>query len=76
MIEDFIVNLMKNSKKYLYALFGMVFGILFIEYGFFKTLIPISMTVLGFKLADTYFKEKILVKIFELFERLKKNLNK
>ncbi len=76
MAESLIEIVVKNFKKYLYALFGLVVGVLFVEYGFLKTILIVSLVILCFKLGDIEFKEKILTKIFEGFKRLKKNLSK
>lgn len=59
MLENIIESFILNFKKYLYAIIGLVTGILLVEYGIIKTLFIILLSFLGFKLGDKAFQDKI-----------------
>lgn len=59
MLEKIIENLILNFKKYLYAILGLVVGILLVEYGLLKTIFILILASIGFKLGDKTFQEKL-----------------
>lgn len=59
MLEKIIENFILNFKKYLYAVLGLVIGVLLVEYGMLKTIFILFLAFIGFKLGDRGFQEKL-----------------
>ncbi|MGL6025258.1 MAG: DUF2273 domain-containing protein [Cetobacterium sp.] len=59
MLEKIIENCILNFKKYLYAVLGLISGILLVEYGFLKTIFILLLMVIGYKLGDGDFQGKL-----------------
>jgi uncharacterized membrane protein len=59
MLEKIIENFILNFKKYLYAVLGLISGILLVEYGLLKTIFILLLAIIGFKLGDRDFQEKL-----------------
>jgi len=59
MLEKIIENFILNFKKYLYAILGLVIGVLLVEYGILKTIFILFLAFIGFKLGDRDFQEKL-----------------
>lgn len=59
MLEKIIENFILNFKKYLYAILGLVIGVLLVEYGMLKTIFILFLVFIGFKLGDRDFQEKL-----------------
>ncbi|MEG0069088.1 DUF2273 domain-containing protein [Cetobacterium sp.] len=58
-LEKIIENFILNFKKYLYAIIGLITGILLVEYGFLKTIFILLLGFIGYKLGDREFQNKI-----------------
>lgn len=58
MLEKIIENFILNFKKYLYAIVGLIIGVLLVEYGLLKTIFILLLAFIGFKLGDKDFQEK------------------
>ncbi|MGL5088216.1 MAG: DUF2273 domain-containing protein [Cetobacterium sp.] len=59
MLEKIIENFILNFKKYLYAVLGLICGVLLVQYGFLKTIFILLLMVIGYKLGDRDFQEKL-----------------
>ncbi|MGL4904444.1 MAG: DUF2273 domain-containing protein [Cetobacterium sp.] len=59
MLEKIIENFILNFKKYLYAVLGLISGILLVQYGVLKTIFILLLMVLGYKLGDRDFQSKL-----------------
>ncbi|MGL4629135.1 DUF2273 domain-containing protein [Cetobacterium sp.] len=59
MLEKIIENFILNFKKYLYAILGLISGILLVEYGILKTMFILILAFVGYKLGDRDFQEKL-----------------
>ncbi|MGL5000257.1 MAG: DUF2273 domain-containing protein [Cetobacterium sp.] len=59
MLEKIIENCILNLKKYLYAVLGLISGVLLVQYGFLKTIFILLLMVIGYKLGDRDFQEKL-----------------
>ncbi len=59
MLEKIIENFILNFKKYLYAISGLIIGILLVEYGILKTVFILCLAFVGFKLGDKDFQERL-----------------
>lgn len=58
-LEKIIINIIENFKKYLFAIIGLISGILLVEYGIIKTVFILFLSFLGYKLGDKEFQSKI-----------------
>ncbi|MGL4909931.1 MAG: DUF2273 domain-containing protein [Cetobacterium sp.] len=59
MLEKIIENFILNFKKYLYAVLGLISGVLLVQYGVLKTIFILLLMVLGYKLGDRDFQSKL-----------------
>ena len=59
MLEKIIESFILNFRKYLYAILGLISGILLVEYGVLKTVFILCLACIGFKLGDRDFQEKL-----------------
>ena len=59
MLEKIIENFILNFRKYLYAILGLISGILLVEYGILKTIFILFLSFVGFKIGDRNFQEKL-----------------
>ena len=59
MLEKIIENFILNFRKYLYAILGLISGILLVEYGILKTIFILFLSFVGFKIGDRNFQEKV-----------------
>ena len=59
MLEKIIENFILNFRKYLYAVLGLISGILLVEYGILKTIFILFLSFVGFKIGDRNFQEKL-----------------
>ncbi|MGL4510304.1 DUF2273 domain-containing protein [Cetobacterium sp.] len=59
MLEKIIENFILNFKKYLYAILGLVIGVLLVEYWMIKTIFILFLSFIGFKLGDRDFQDKL-----------------
>lgn len=58
-LEKIIENFILNFKKYLYAIIGLISGVLLIEYGILKAIFILVLGFVGYKIGDTEFQNKI-----------------
>ncbi|WP_297597044.1 DUF2273 domain-containing protein [uncultured Cetobacterium sp.] len=58
-LEKIIENFILNFKKYLYAIIGLISGVLLIEYGILKAIFILVLGFVGYKIGDTGFQNKI-----------------
>lgn len=70
MLYDFLEEFLKNRKKYMGSIWGFIFGIILIKYGFVKMLVVLVTTIIGYNLGDCE-KLKSLKKI--IINRLKED---
>nr|WP_307774760.1 DUF2273 domain-containing protein [uncultured Cetobacterium sp.] len=59
MLEKIIENFILNFKKYLYAIIGLILGVLIVDYGIVKAAFIILLSVIGYKLGDREFQDKL-----------------
>lgn len=59
MLEKIIENFILNFKKYLYAIIGLILGVLIVDYGIVKAAFIILLSVIGYKLGDREFQGKL-----------------
>jgi len=52
MLVEFLEEFLENRKKYFGAIWGFIFGIILIKYGFVKMIVVLAVTVLGYNLGD------------------------
>lgn len=68
MLIEFLEEFLANRKKYFGAIWGFIFGVILIKYGFIDMLKVLSLTIVGYNLGDTS-------KIKALKKALAKRLN-
>ena len=52
MLVEFLEEFLENRKKYMGTIWGFIFGLILIKYGFVKMLIVLAATILGYNLGD------------------------
>ena len=52
MLVEFLEEILENRKKYFGAIWGFIFGIILIKYGFVKMIVVLAVTILGYNLGD------------------------
>ena len=53
MLEDMIVSLIENRKKYFGAVIGFITAVLLVEYGIISTIFILAVTYLGYRIGDS-----------------------
>lgn len=59
MLEDFIINFLKNRKRYLRCFIAFIFSLLLVEYGFVKTVFIFIVSFLGYVSGTPNLKETL-----------------
>ena len=65
MLEEMIVSLIENRKKYFGAVIGFITAVLLVEYGIISTIFILAVTYLGYRTGDSKVLKKIKKKIIE-----------
>ena len=65
MLEDMIVSLIENRKKYFGTIIGFITAVLLVEYGIISTIFILAVTYLGYRIGDSKVLKKIKKKIIE-----------
>lgn len=58
MLDEIIVTLIQNRKRYLYAFVGFVVALLLVTVGVFETIFVLLVTVVGYCLGSPVFVKK------------------
>ena len=53
MLIEFLEEFLENRKKYFGAIWGFIFGLILIKYGFVKMITVLAVTVIGYNLGDS-----------------------
>lgn len=64
LIEMFVLNF----KKYMYGIFALILGLVLVNCGMVKAIVVFIITVLGFKLGDDEFQNKLKKYIINRFK--------
>lgn len=64
LIEMFVLNF----KKYMYGVFALILGLVLVNCGIVKAIVVFIITVLGFKLGDDEFQNKLKKYIINRFK--------
>lgn len=64
LIEIFVLNF----KKYMYGVFALILGLVLVNCGIVKAIVVFIITVLGFKLGDDEFQNKLKKYIINRFK--------
>lgn len=64
LIEMFVLNF----KKYMYGVFALILGLVLVNCGMVKAIVVFIITVLGFKLGDDEFQNKLKKYIINRFK--------
>lgn len=67
-LEKIIEIFVLNFKKYIYGIFSFILGLVLINYGIIKTMIVLVITIIGYKLGDKEFHDKLKKYIINRFK--------
>ena len=58
MLDEIIINLIQNRKRYLYAFVGFIVSLLLVTVGIFETIFILLVTFVGYSLGSPVFVKK------------------
>lgn len=58
MLDEIIINLIQNRKRYLYAFVGFIVSLLLVTVGIFETIFILLVTFVGYYLGSPVFVKK------------------